>query len=86
MAISESRHASLPRALGGIGTNRETRLWYSRYASPFERTACASVGGMPIYPKIDARMIACGAIAISPHVANVSPYTAYPTHTDHSKK
>jgi hypothetical protein len=43
---------------GGIGTNLLTRLWYCRYASPLLWIACLSVGGMPVTPKIDARMIA----------------------------
>ena len=37
--VSEIAHASLPRDFGGSGTNRDTRFWYSRYASPFDRIA-----------------------------------------------
>jgi len=46
--------------------NLRTRRWSSRYASPRERIDCASVGGIPVTPKIDPRMIACGTIAIAP--------------------
>lgn len=71
------RHRRLPLArlipryarFGGIGTNRDTRRWYSAYASPLLRSACASVGGMPVTPKIEPRMIACGTRAMSPHGA-----------------
>ena len=77
---------SSPRDFGGIGMKRDTRAWYSRYASPFDRKAWFSVGGMPVTPKIDARMIACGASAIAPHGEYAIPYTAYPSHTHHSKK
>lgn len=33
-----------PVCFGDIGMNIETRFWYARYASPFERIACFSVG------------------------------------------
>jgi len=71
---------------GGSGMNFDTRCWYSRYASPRLRNDCASVGGMPVTPKIDPKMMSCGTIATSPHGANATPYTAYPSHTHHSKK
>ena len=47
---------------------------------------CISVGGMPVTNKMLASSNACGPIAISPHAPNANPYTAYPSHTHHSKK
>jgi hypothetical protein len=41
---------------------------------------------MPVTPKIDPKMIACGASAMRPHGAYANPATAYPIHTHHSKK
>ena len=60
----------------GSGMNLLTRRWYARYASPRERSDCASVGGMPVTPKMLARMIACGASATRPHGAYAKPATA----------
>jgi hypothetical protein len=34
--------ASLPRDFGGSGMNFDTRFWYARYASPFERIAVSA--------------------------------------------
>ena len=58
---------------------REVRVGTTRSRQRCERIDCASVGGMPVTPRILPRMIACGTIAISPHGANATPFTASPT-------
>src|SRR5262249_42351588 len=58
-------HAHADR-LGGHGTNADTRAWYARYRSPFERNACASVAGMPVTRRMLPRMIAGPSHAAAP--------------------
>jgi hypothetical protein len=46
--------------------NRDTRPWYARWASPRLRGAFASVGGMPVTPKIELMMISWPSKATTP--------------------
>ena len=42
------------------GTNRDMRRWWSRYASPVLRIACASVGGKYRVSAYSSIFVACG--------------------------